>query len=225
MLFVPAIVVGDHGDRHVTDLGFARELGLLQIGHADHVHAPTAIDVGFGLGGKRRALHAEVSTALGHVNASLDARFPHDLGKLRADRIGEADVRHQSFAEKSGDAAARAVEKLVRNYEFERRVFFLEGADGAQRNNPLDAERFEAVDVGAEIQLRRGDAMAAAMARKKRDLFPGQLSDDIVVRRPAPRRVDGQLLLYFKARHRIQSAAADNPNGWFHSYIAGFMPV
>jgi hypothetical protein len=40
--------------------------------------------------------------------------------QLRADGIGEADVRHQAFAEKSGDAAAGAVEELIGDHEIER---------------------------------------------------------------------------------------------------------
>jgi hypothetical protein len=57
----------------------------------------------------------------------------HHFGKLRANRIGEADMRHQAFAEKRGDAAARAIEKLIGDHELQRRVFFLERSDGAQR--------------------------------------------------------------------------------------------
>src|ERR1035438_10312382 len=34
---VPAIVIGHHGHGDITDLRFARQLGFLQVGHADHV--------------------------------------------------------------------------------------------------------------------------------------------------------------------------------------------
>ena len=37
---MPAIVVGDHGDGDVAEFSFASELGFLQVGHADDVHAP-----------------------------------------------------------------------------------------------------------------------------------------------------------------------------------------
>ena len=39
---MPAVVVGHQRHRRVADLGFARELGLLQVGHADDVRAPAA---------------------------------------------------------------------------------------------------------------------------------------------------------------------------------------
>ena len=56
-------------------------------------------------------------------------------------------------------------------------MFFLQRSDGAERKDAIDAQRFKSVDVGAEIQLRRGMAMTAAVARKERDFFAGQLPD------------------------------------------------
>ena len=50
--------------------------------------------------------------------------------------------------------------------------------------------------------------------------LPASLPDDVSVRRRAPRRVDQALFLRFKSRHRVQSAAADNSNGWFHACIS-----
>src|ERR1019366_8506928 len=43
---VPAVVVRHHGHRRVADLGLARQLGFLEVGHADHVHPPTPVHVG-----------------------------------------------------------------------------------------------------------------------------------------------------------------------------------
>jgi hypothetical protein len=51
---MPAVVVGDHGDRRVTDLGLASELGFGHVGHADHVAAPAAVQVALGAGGELR---------------------------------------------------------------------------------------------------------------------------------------------------------------------------
>ena len=61
------------------------------------------------------------------AQASLD-----HVGQLRADGIGEADVRHQSFAEERGDAAARAIHELIGDHEIQRLVLFLQRADRAQ---------------------------------------------------------------------------------------------
>jgi hypothetical protein len=37
VVFVPAIVIGDHRERGVTDFGFAGAAGLAVVGHADDV--------------------------------------------------------------------------------------------------------------------------------------------------------------------------------------------
>ena len=58
------------------------------------------------------------------------ARARDHLGKLRANRIGEADVGHQTIAEERGNAAAGAVEKLVRDDEILRPVLLFEAGGG-----------------------------------------------------------------------------------------------
>ena len=45
MTGMPAIVIGHQRQRRVANLRFARELGLLQIRHADNVHPPGTIGV------------------------------------------------------------------------------------------------------------------------------------------------------------------------------------
>ena len=60
---MPAVVVGDHRDRNIAKLGFARQLGFLQVGHADDIHAQAAVDVRLRFGGKLRTFHAEICSA------------------------------------------------------------------------------------------------------------------------------------------------------------------
>ena len=108
----------------------------------------------------------------------------------RADRIGEADVGHQAFAEEGGDAAARAVEELIGDDEIERPVLLLERSHRAERDDALHAQRLHAVDVGPEIQLRGREAMPAAVPRQERHLPARQLAHHVIVRRPAERRLD-----------------------------------
>ena len=52
-----------------------------------------------------------------------------------------------------------AVDELIGNDEVGGLVFFLERADGGDGDDALDAELFEGVDVGAEVQLRGQDTM------------------------------------------------------------------
>ncbi len=54
--------------------------------------------------------------------------------------------------------------------------------------------------------------MAASMPRKKRNTAALQLAHNQLVRRLAERRLDGYFLCIRKARHGIQSTAADNPD-------------
>ena len=80
----------------------------------------------------------------------------------------EADVRDEPVAEEGADAAARAIDELIGNDEIERRVLLFQAADRARRQDAFDAERLEAVDVGAEVQLRRHQPVADAVPRQER---------------------------------------------------------
>ena len=166
--------------------------------------------------------HAQIRAAVLCVDAGLRGRRRSaTLRELRADGMREADVRDQAFAEERRDASARAVDELIRNHEVERLVFFLERADRAERENAFHAQRFHSVDVGAEIQLRRRDAMAAAVARQKRDFFARPACPTMYASDGAPHGVSiVTLFLRFKSGHRVQSAAADDSNGWFHSCMS-----
>ena len=152
---VPAIVVSNHGDGYVTDLGLAREFGFLKVRHANDVHVPGAVGGRFGLRREHGALPCEMHKfhrALTLTDVARQAGFG-GRGKLRTNGIGEADVGHKSVTEEGGDPATSSVEELVWDEEIEGAVFFLKGADGAEREDPVDAERFHAVDVGAIVEF------------------------------------------------------------------------
>ena len=55
--FAPAVIVCDHADQSVWQLGFARELGFGHRRHSDDVGAPGAVHAAFGAGRKLRAFH------------------------------------------------------------------------------------------------------------------------------------------------------------------------
>ena len=122
----------------------------------------------------------------------------------------EPDVRHQPAAEERRDPPARAVEELVGNDEVQRLVFLLQAADGARREDVLDAERLEPVDVRAEVQLRRQQPVPGAVPREKRHALSAQRPDDVGRRRLAERRLHPPLLAVGELRHVVQSAAADD---------------
>src|SRR5207302_11479376 len=72
---IPAVVIGDHGDGGVTDLGLARELGLSDVGHADDVEAQLPVHVRFGEGWELRPFHADVRAVAVDLDTGAVAGF------------------------------------------------------------------------------------------------------------------------------------------------------
>ena len=101
--------------------------------------------------------------------------------------------------------------------QIERRVFLLQAPDRARRQQPLDAERLEAVDVRAEVQLGRLDPVAVAVTREERDVacrasVPVTYGPD-----GAPNGVSTvHFLAVGQLRHVVQAAAADDADTYAH---------
>ena len=95
----------------------------------------------------------------------------------------------------------------------------LQTADRARRENALDAEQLEAEDVGAEVQLRREDAVPGAVARQKRDPLAAQRADQVGTGRIAERRRDRPLFEVGQLRHVVQAAAADDSDLDVHGFV------
>ena len=98
---MPAVVIGDQRECGVTHLGFTRELGLLQVCHADDAHAPAAVNLRLCFSRKRRPFHTQISTAPMRLNISNFARLLEHVAQFLANRMGKSYVRHDSFAEES----------------------------------------------------------------------------------------------------------------------------
>ena len=126
MIGVPAVVVGDHGDGRVADLGLAGELGLRHVGHADDIAAPLPVKVRFGPGRELRALHDDVSAAARQADGLGLGRRLDCVGERRTDRIGERNVRDAPGSEKALLARERPVDELVDENEMARRVVCLQ---------------------------------------------------------------------------------------------------
>ena len=97
-------------------------------------------------------------------------------------------------------------------------------ADRAYRDDSFHTQLFEPVDVGAKIDFRGTDYMAASMAGKERHLPPLQIPDNVCVRRFSKRRRDPHFASLFQARHGVKSAAADDSNlcfGQTSSFVLG----
>jgi hypothetical protein len=119
-------------------------------------------------------------------------------------------VAHNAFAEEGGDAMKGAVDELVGNHKVGGLVLFLQRADGRDGENALDAELLECVDVGAEVQLRGQNAMAAPMPRQKRHLAALQLAQHKRVGGLAKGRLHALFAHVGESGHGVKPAAADD---------------
>src|SRR5438128_11344017 len=174
---MPAVVVGHHGGGRVTNFSFARQLRFLKIGHANHVHAPTAVDVRFGFRRKLWPFHAEIgSAAFAHDTGFLAGSF-QNAGEFRTDGICKRNVGDDAVAKKSIDAMARAIKELIGDDELHRLVLFLERADCGNGNNTLHSEMLKAINVRAKIQFGRKNAMPTTMPGQERDLSAFQRAE------------------------------------------------
>jgi len=111
----------------------------LQVGHANHIRAPTAIDIRFGFSGELRTLHANVGSTELRGHAGGLACVAYHLGHFGADGIAETYVRYYAVAEEGVHAVAGAVEKLGGDYEIEGLVLFFQGAYGGDGDDSFYA--------------------------------------------------------------------------------------
>src|SRR5262245_61724856 len=91
----------------------------------------------------------------------------------------EGDVCHDAAPEERADASFRPVVELIGNDDIERLVLVLQAANRAGRQNPFDAEDLEAEDVRPEVELRRQDLVAGAVAGQKGDALTFQCAEEI----------------------------------------------
>ena len=129
MIGVPAVVVGDHRQGAVGDFGFAGQAGFGVVGHADHIAAPAAVQLRFGLGGEGRALHAEVgATAVQAATLRQHGlhRIAQEAREGGAKRFGKSNVGHSSFAKKAGRAPLGSIDELIGDHQVQGPVLLLQ---------------------------------------------------------------------------------------------------
>src|SRR5438105_4326307 len=71
------------------------------------------------------------------------------IAKLVANGVRHRYVRHDAVAEKGRRPLPRTVKELIGKGDVHRLELFAQGADGACRDEALDAEQLHGVDVGA----------------------------------------------------------------------------
>ena len=113
-------------------------------------------------------------------------------------------------AEEGRVAGKRPVDELVRYDEVRGLVLFLQAADGRDREDGCDAGGLQRVDVRAERELGRENAMAFAVAREKDDAAAFKRAEDERVRGIAKGSGDGLFVDAGEAGHGVTAAAADD---------------
>ena len=104
------------------------------------------------------------------------------------------------------------IDELVGNDEVGRLVLFFQRAHRGDRDDPLHAELLECIDVGAEIQLRRQNAMSASMPCQKGNLAAFQFAEHERVRWIAKWRFHALFMNIGESGHGVKPAAADDPD-------------
>ena len=94
---------------------------------------------------------------------------------------GHGHVRQQAVAEEALVTREGAIDELVDDHEHARRKVLPEGSHRTYRNHVGSAEPFQRVDIGAEVDLARRNAVAASMARQKCDIQSLQFSNQYFV--------------------------------------------
>ena len=163
VLLVPAVVVGHHGDGRVGDFRLARELRLRRPGHADDVGALGLIAERFGERRELRPLHADIGPAVPARDALGFGGGEQAPAKERRDRMGHRDMRHAARAEEGRLAQIGAIDELVDHHEHARIELPVERPAGGKRDDVGDAGPLQRVDVGAIVDRRRREPVAAAV--------------------------------------------------------------
>ena len=215
---MPAVVVGDQRDGRVADLGLTSQLRFLQVGHADDVHAPALVEARLGQRGELRPFHADVGPPHVHVRADRLGRLIGDAGQVGADRVCERHVRDQTVAEEGAGATLCAIEELIGHHHVQRRDLFLEAADRARREDPVDAEQLEAEDVGPIVQLRGHEAVTGAVPGEKGHAASAEHAGDVGPARIAERRRHAHFLALGELLHVVEPATPDD------AYLNGHGP-
>ncbi len=144
------------------------------------------------------------------LHAGAAAGLLDESRRLLADGIAQRDVRYKTVAEERVHAMPRAIDKLVGNHEIQWLVLFLQRSYRRERQNALDAELLEAMNIGAIGKFGRHQPMPAPMAREKCNLAAVECAQYVGIRRRAERRVQRQLLHIGQAGHGVQSTPTDN---------------
>src|SRR5262249_58558305 len=105
--------------------------------------------------------------------------------KKPAPGAGYAEVDDEAVQEERRHPPLREIDELIGDDQIEWPDVVLHAANGGDRDDPLHAERFQAPDVRAEVQLGRRQAMPATVPRQEDDRAAVEGAGAEIVRRIA----------------------------------------
>ena len=118
-------------------------------------------------------------TAVGIAEGFIEAASQEDPAEFLGDWVGESDVGDDAVAEEGlVRSAFGASEELVGQDAVAGAVGSLERADGADADDPGDAEFLEGKDVGPVIEFAGEPAMGTAVAGEEDDVASGQATGE-----------------------------------------------
>ena len=213
VVWVPAVVVGDHRDGGIAKLCFAREFGFGHIGHADDVAAPAfAVHFGFRQCGKLRSFHRQIGAAAMHVDACGFGRGFASVRQARAGWMCNRDMRHAPGAKERLFTCKGAVNELIYNDKIARSHRLAERTAGRDRDHIGHAKPFQRIDIGAVRHGGRRVPMPTPVTRQEGHFHAVQAACQDLVRRCAPRGFNRDPLRAFKPIDVVNSRAADHGN-------------
>src|SRR6185369_7183573 len=209
---MPAVVIRYEREGRVTNLRLARELRLLQVSHADDVHAPRAIDIRLRHSRESRPFHAQISPAAMRLHVRSATRLLQHITQTPTNRMCKRNVRDNPFAKERRlpHAPARPIEKLIGNHHIQRRILLLQRTNRRSRENTLDTKQLHRIDVRAKRNFCRRQAMTTPVSRKESNALTFQFADDERIRRWSKRSVNFDFFDGGQLRHLVQTAATDN---------------
>src|SRR5215471_16149282 len=120
------------------------------------------------------------------------------------------DVRDQALAEKALRARKSPVDELVYDDEIARNEVLTQAADRGQRDDIGHAASLQRVDIGAEIDFRRRQHMAAAVARQEHDRLTIERAKAEFVRSRTERALDTPPLDIGEPVDLVETATPDD---------------
>ncbi len=203
--------VHDYGQAGVGDIEFSGECGFGHAGHADDGAAVAFEASDLGGGFEAWALGGGVAAAVGGRDVGLLCGVEQGLTDGWAVGPGEVDVFDvgaRAF-EEGGGAAPGVVDELVRDDDAAGGRFFRDAAHGCHGDDAVDPGVRECAQVGAVIDLVRGDGVVVAVAREEGDrgVFDGAGNE--AGGRGAPGGLGGLFFAVFDEVELVKPGAAD----------------